>query len=386
MQILVDISILYRDQARTGIQRVVRSLWTELNRQVGDDIEIRPVFATRHRPYRYAPPDFLFEKLADNGQEYDQITVNAGDIFLGLDFSPALLPRYETQIREWKRRGLSIHLLVYDLLPLQAPRWFGWKTTRNFRRWLKFLGRHCDTAICISQSVAGMVQEWRNGLRGSDKTRPFVSHIYPGADLGNEETDAPPSHRIQNIFSILGDRRAILMVGTIEPRKAYDKALAAFETLWSSDEDAPCLIIIGKAGWKTNMLQRRLLRHPEASARLFWLQDSDDIELQYLYTHCSGLIFASHAEGYGLPLVEALSHGCPALVRDLPVFREIGMERKSISYFSDDAPARLAETIRQWLNALPAIRSVPEENLPHWRDAGADLIAILQKDTAPDMP
>ena len=136
-QILVDVSILYRDQAHTGIQRVVRSLWRELNSQAGPDRVVRPVFATRHHAYAEAPADFLTHPLPEQGcrEPLTALDVRSGDVFLGLDFAPSLLPRYERQLRAWRQAGLTVHLMVYDLLPLQGPQWFGWQTRRNFRRW-----------------------------------------------------------------------------------------------------------------------------------------------------------------------------------------------------------------------------------------------------------
>jgi glycosyltransferase involved in cell wall biosynthesis len=48
-----------------------------------------------------------------------------------------------------------------------------------------------------------------------------------------------------------------------------------------------------------------------------------DAELKTFLYHCSALLFPSFVEGYGLPLVEALSMGVPAIASDLPVFHEI---------------------------------------------------------------
>ena len=48
-----------------------------------------------------------------------------------------------------------------------------------------------------------------------------------------------------------------------------------------------------------------------------------DAELSNLYEHAEALVFPSFMEGFGLPALEALSHGCPVIVSDIPVFHEL---------------------------------------------------------------
>ena len=112
------------------------------------------------------------------------------------------------------------------------------------------------------------------------------------------------------------------MVGTIEPRKGYDFALKVFECIWSDKKNEAAVIIVGKAGWKTEKLQRELQNHPKAGTSLFWLKDIDDGQLNWLYGNSVVLFSTSFAEGFGLPLTEARSHGLPVVATDLPVFRE----------------------------------------------------------------
>ena len=114
-RLLVDVSAIARHDAQTGIQRVVRAVWSELRAREGDEFDVVPVFATQHRGFCYAAADFL---------EADQPPllhrpVRAGphDKFLGLDLSAHFLPKYRQQLRAWRRNGASIHLIVYDVLP-----------------------------------------------------------------------------------------------------------------------------------------------------------------------------------------------------------------------------------------------------------------------------
>src|SRR6476620_1943966 len=91
-RLLVDVSAIIRHDAQTGIQRVVRSVWSELSKR--DDVNFRaqPVYATSRRGYCYAPVDFLDSRpLSFDGAPAG---LGAGDRFLGLDLSAHLLPKY----------------------------------------------------------------------------------------------------------------------------------------------------------------------------------------------------------------------------------------------------------------------------------------------------
>jgi len=139
------------------------------------------------------------------------------------------------------------------------------------------------------------------------------------------------------------------MVGTIEPRKGHAQVLDAFELLWRSGAEQT-LIIAGRQGWHVESFIERLKRHPEAGKRLLWLPDVNDAQLKQLYVELDGLVMASLAEGFGLPLVEAARYGMPMFVRDLAVFREVAGEHAA--YFTSQSGAELAPQLAEWLAQL----------------------------------
>ena len=87
-----------------------------------------------------------------------------------------------------------------------------------------------------------------------------------------------------------------------------------------------------------------------------------DDELASWLSHARALLFPSLTEGFGLPLVEALSAGTPALTSDLPVFRElagdipdyldprdvVGWTSAVIDYAQTNSPLRMAQLDRMW--------------------------------------
>lgn len=370
-RLLVDVSAIIRHDAQTGIQRVVRAVWSELHRRDGDGFRLVPVYATHSHGYCYAPIDFLDSPPVRNSGE--PVRAHAGDKFLGLDLSAHVLPKWRQQLRAWRQHGATVHLVVYDLLPILRPQWFNRKATTHFHNWFSVLSKDADQAICISKQVS---RDLRDRLRdcASGSTVSIVN-LQMGGDIANSRPSQGLCDEVSQLLDRLRFRPAILMVGTVEPRKTYDTALAAFEFIWRNrGGDAPDLVIVGKPGWKTVTLQQRLRAHPERGRRLHWLDSVTDEGLARLYESCRGLFVASLGEGFGLPLAEAMLHGRPVLARDLPVFREQNLP--NVEFFEDDRPAALGERLMNFSRTgpLPAHTML---DLPTWRESVDELLVNL---------
>ncbi|HET7577135.1 MAG TPA: glycosyltransferase [Sphingomicrobium sp.] len=360
-RLFVDVSTIMRRDARTGIQRVVRAVWSELRRRAAENLVVQPVFATSARGYCLAPAQFLSGISSDWRAE--PVKVHSGDKFLGLDLAAHLLPRYRRQLAAWKTHGATIHLMLYDLLPLTQPEWFSAATTSNFRKWIDVLVNDADQAICISSHVA---QALRSHLTDIGRAGPEIVQMRMGADIAASIPSTGISPEVSHLLEKLRFRPTILMVGTVEPRKGYDVVLAAFESLWQSfPSDAPDLIIVGKPGWKTASIQRQLRIHPQRGRRLHWLTEVSDEALCSLYSACTGVVIASRGEGFGLPLIEAAQFRRHVLARDLPVFREHRLA--NASYFQDDYPASLAGRLMDLARAGKA-GPAPAADLALWSD------------------
>ena len=127
----------------------------------------------------------------------------------------------------------------------------------------------------------------------------------------------------REVVALCGEGAPLLLsVSTLEPRKGYPIALDAFDKLWREGVDVR-YVIVGREGWMVSALKQRIFSHPEYRRRLFWLSNASDADLRHLYGCAHSLVFATIAEGFGLALVEAAYYGLPAIVTDIPVFREI---------------------------------------------------------------
>ncbi|WP_292964662.1 glycosyltransferase [Novosphingobium sp. UBA1939] len=382
-QLLVDVSVIMRSDAGTGIQRVVRALLGALLDADLDGYVVRPIYATRTEPYAYVPCEaILLSGLAiATPAPVGVVSAEKGDIFLGLDLAANILPRHRRQITRWRRQGCVVATVMYDLLPEQRPRWFNPRTRRNYRRWLRVVTRCSDRIICISQEVARQLEAWiaARPWRGNGGLQ--VNHMRLGCDIGRTIPSKGVSAEAASLLAGWSKSRLVLVVGTIEPRKGHSCLLPAFDLLWSepAGEDV-VLVFVGRPGWRTERLQDRIRTHPmaigsEPDRRFFWFDDASDEFLDCLYRSAHGVIVPSLAEGFGLPLVEALGHGVRVLARDLPVFRAMNLAK--VSYFSQDEPVLLARAISEWLDHGDGVPALAANPVPTWRDSFGDLLSCL---------
>lgn len=376
-QLLVDVSTIVRADARTGIQRVVRALLGQLMKADLPGVTVQPIFASRNHGFCKAAflADGRLVNASCHPKSLQPVEVGKGDIYLGLDLAAQILPAVESQLAAWRRLGVSINMVVYDLLPSSRPDWFSPKLVRNFQSWLGVVGRQSDRCICISEAVAQALTLQLAAMNA--RPLPVIRTIPLGSDL-----DASfPSLGLPNGSSALLDwvqnGRTILTVGTIEPRKGHAKLLDALDHIWRSNPGGDiALLVVGRAGWRTEELQERIRSHPEMGRRLVWLDEASDEFLSKIYQTCAGLIAASHQEGFGLPLVEAAANGAPILARDVPVFREVG--GSLFDYFQKDTPAALAGRIKQWLSEARPPSSEQIKALPRWEGSAAALLDRLE--------
>lgn len=376
LQLLVDVSIIAKHDAGTGIQRVVRALLLNLLQAPPPGLTVRPVYATRKQPYKYAN-DYLFRLTgsADRGDD-GIVEVHAGDVFLGLDLASRILPKRQRELLQWRASGVRLTFIVYDLLPAVRPHWFTPRASKSFRQWLCVLAVHSDALFCISASVAAQATEWFQRNHEVPPAALQIDWFHLGADLAASGTEARGT-RIRDQTKIEMDRGlSVLMVGTIEPRKGHADVLSAFDIIWRSGVDVR-LLIVGDVGWHVDGLAARLRQHPQAGRHLLWLKHVSDEELARLYQSADGLLMASEAEGFGLPLVEAAQYGMPVLARDLDVFREVGGHH--ISYFTATTGEQLSVPLSNWLEALRNGTSPDSSRMPWltWAESASQLKALF---------
>jgi glycosyltransferase involved in cell wall biosynthesis len=376
-QFLVDISQLVNVDSKTGIQRVVRSILKEVIDNPPRGFKVEPIYANPHEVgYRYAR-QFMsrFLNLVDEYFEDEPIYFSNSDVFLGLDLQHHVVLQQASLYAEMRNVGVSVHFVVYDLLPVLLPKAFSDGMSSLHTKWLNALA-HSDGVICISRAVADEMAEWLT-VFGPQRARPLkLGWFHLGADVAGSlpSRGLPPD--ASSLLSVFSSRPTFLMVGTIEPRKGQMQTLRAFEKLWNIGINAN-LVMLGRSGWNVELLSEILRIHPERNKHLFWLEGASDEFLEQVYANSTCLIAASEGEGFGLPLIEAAQHRLPIIARDIPVFREVASDHAF--YFSGLEPDVLAGAVQEWL-ARDREGTAPQSmHMPWltWKQSAQNLLNVL---------
>lgn len=356
-RLLIDVTATHRYRKHTGVQRVVR----EIARACVESGSGLPVFIEDGRLYSH----FRHQRLPD------EVMMGAGDKLLLLDSGWGFFDEYPPLMDSARLAGARVVGCLYDIIPLLYPDAAESANGRSFAVWFETVLMKCDALMCISKSVA---DDLVGHLRDTGREAPANMQIgwWPlGADF-RAPPDATPSARALEITA--SPTPYFMSVGTLEPRKAYPVALAAFEKLWADGRDLR-YVIVGRPGWNTRALQRRIRRHAEYGRRLIWLDNASDADLFHLYRHARALVFPSFAEGFGMPLVEAAHHGARVIASDIPVFREIGGDH--VTYFPLLDAAALAERIGE---AQAVANAVQPTKVANWRESAAILADIVRNE------
>ncbi|WP_028213178.1 glycosyltransferase [Paraburkholderia mimosarum] len=377
-QLLVDISELVQRDAKSGIQRVVRSLIKEWLERPPSGFRVEPVYATTADSYNYARR-FTTNLMGfkDPWLQDAPIDYGPGDVFLGLDLAPEVVPAQRAFYQKLRFQGVLVKFVVYDLLCVLLPQYFVPGAAENFGKWLDVVAES-DGALCISEAVAGDLATWMAQHAPGRNSRFKIDWFHLGADLQNSVSSTGVPADAKQVLEQLRTSPSFLMVGTLEPRKGYVQVLDAFEQLWRENRNIN-LVLVGKQGWLVEDLVSRLKRHRALGRHLFWLEGISDEYLEKIYAACSCLIAGSYGEGFGLPLIEAAQHKISIIARDIPVFREVAGSHAY--YFSAETGQDLAVEIKAWLELKGIGRAPSSEGMPFltWAQSAQALAELFTK-------
>lgn len=214
-------------------------------------------------------------------------------------------------------KGIHLVLTVHDLALLINP---NWGSTQNAIMQNIFCRRSCKKAnvvIADSASTADDVSRIIGKNIGDIKT----------ILLGGDDVNKIP----QNDFEKIGNKWNIsckeyfLFVGTLEPRKNIIGIIEAFNTYCSNEEGEEKLVLAGGYGWKYRPILEDIKKSPYKD-RIIITGYVSEIEKQILYSNAIAFVFPSYYEGFGLPVLEAMSYGIPVICTETSSLPEVGGE------------------------------------------------------------
>ena len=234
-----------------------------------------------------------------------------------------------------RKSGVRSVVTIHDLIFLRHPEFYHWLDTKiyawKFRRTLK----EADHIIAISECTKHDIMEY--GHINDDR----ISVIYQS--FSPRFTISPDTKQQEQIRMNYGlPRRFILNVGTIERRKNILLVVKALKDL----PDDLSLVIIGRQTSYTNEVLDYVNTHG-LNQRVYFLHGVPDDHLPSLYAQAEAFVYPSVYEGFGIPIIEAISSGLPVVACSGSCLEEAG--GPDSIYVAPDDVAGMASAISQVL-------------------------------------
>jgi glycosyltransferase involved in cell wall biosynthesis len=223
---------------------------------------------------------------------------------------------------------------IHDVLPIEMPEYFREAEYERHRSRMANLARFGAGALVTTNVVREGLEAHLRTLGRTDL--PICVAPIPVAPIFASASAPDPDLQGVPYFVICS---------TIEPRKNHLMLLQVWRELVRRDgPGAPKLVIVGGRGWKFEAVAALLDRSPALRGHVVEVSGLTTPSLKRLLDGARGLLMPSFAEGYGLPVVEALTAGVPVIASDIAVFREICGARATLISPLDGE--RWLETIR----------------------------------------
>ena len=183
-----------------------------------------------------------------------------------------------------------------------------------------------DAVVCVSRAAASEVLAGHPSLRGRLRVVPNgVSRAFGDAPAGPAPVDGP----------------YLLWVGMLKPHKNPAAALDVLARVRAAGRTDVRLAVVGRAYPELDFVA--LAEARGLAGAVVALGEVGDAALRSLYAHCAALVFPSRAEGFGLPVLEAMAAGAPVVASDIPPVVEVAGGAAAL--FAPDDSAGMAAAV-----------------------------------------
>ena len=237
-------------------------------------------------------------------------------------------------------------VFVHDLMFLDRPEWFT-PVERTYLRMMTRMSRRADAIFTSSRSEAARI------VRHLPKAAAPITAA--GLALSADYEAAVPK------ALDFAPEEFLLTVGRINIRKNLEGLVRSLLAADLITEHRP-LIIVGRPDGAQG--SSHCLTEATSNGLVIWAGTVSDGELKWAYQNCRAFIFPSLDEGFGLPVLEAISEGAPMALSDIPAFREFGNVG---SFFDPNDDSAIADCVAQVLSHQQQ-RTHENPSLPNWSD------------------
>jgi len=285
-----------RKGSPTGVHKYTRELLTQLG-----DFESIDVVALGTKTLPADLNEDEYETVGGRGP-HSGVTAHVWDQIV----LPALATRHDIDVVH-APAGLPplacpipTVMTVHDLAPVRHPEWFTSKYALYYRTMIPRAVRHANEIIAVSQFTRDEIQAEYPSV--ADKTTVVHNGVTPPS--GGE----PPTPTPGDFF---------LFVGTMNRRKNLARTVSAYRAYRQRSQDPHELIVVGP---DRDIFANENVPNTPGAKRLGYVPEAT---LGWLYRNATALVFPSLYEGFGFPIVEAMSVGTPVVTSNRGVMKEV---------------------------------------------------------------
>ena len=196
---------------------------------------------------------------------------------------------------------------IHDLAYLYFPDDFTKKDLWQLKNWTKFSIKNAKQIIAVSKTTK------KDIVKNYEINENKISVIYNGYE---KQIKKPALSEVEGL------KKYILFVGTIQPRKNLEVLVDAFSKFSQTNIDFK-LVIVGKKGWLFDSIFEKV-RVMKLEDKIIFTGHVIDEELIWYYKNAFCLTLPSLYEGFGIPVLEAMSYDCPTIISMTSSLPEIG--------------------------------------------------------------
>ena len=211
-----------------------------------------------------------------------------------------------------RKSGIRSVVTIHDLIFLRHPEFYNWVDTKIYAWKFRQTLREADHVIAISECTK------RDILYYGDIDEQKISIVYQSfAPRFSAEVSEEQRTQVRSAYQL--PQRYILNVGSIEARKNILQAVQALPLL----PDDVALVMVGRhTPYTDQVLQYVREHHLEERVRV--LHGVPDEHLPMLYALAESFVYPSVYEGFGIPIIEAISCGLPVVACSGSCLEEAG--------------------------------------------------------------
>ncbi|MFH1390646.1 MAG: glycosyltransferase family 1 protein [Candidatus Margulisiibacteriota bacterium] len=271
--------------------------------------------------------------------------------------------------------GVPSVMVVYDLVFDLFPEYYRGRVNRLYLR--LFFGRSLNKAkfiLAISENTRSDLVR----LYNVPEEKVKVVHLAAGEEFKTVE-DAALLTAVKERYRL--PEKFILFVGTIEPRKNVRRLIEAYFCLPAEIKRTRQLVLCGQKGWGFAELKDWLDRQPEKKTVRF-LDYVESRDLPLLYNLAELFIYPSLYEGFGLPILEAMSCGVPVITSNVSSMPEVAGEAAVL--IDPKATGQLTGAMARILNDPELSRQLRQKGLEQakkfsWEKAASATLALIKE-------